>query len=212
MFFRYSRFFLILSWISFATLVVFISSFLNPSFNNGSSSLFIALVCLIIAGFLFSNIVGINKRVKKMEEENWKKVFTKENRFDIDSVVRQIRFQQALEPQQLESELIQFKDDMEKARLFWKTKTKSEYTPFDEFFSLKERISLLFLTSKVLSLIFSLATALIILNINSLPFYVWWAYAAVILILLLVLNYSASITKKVKRIRQSISHDLLPKI
>jgi hypothetical protein len=206
----YRRICLILSWVGFTTIVVFINSYLNPSFNNESTSLFIALVCLIIAGFLFSSIVGINKRVKNIEAEYWKKEFTKENKVDIDSVVRQIR-QQALEPPQLEPELIQFKDDMEKARLFWKTKTKSEYTPFDEFYSLKERISMIFLTSKVLSLIFSIATALIILNINSLPFYVFGGYAAIIIILLVILNYLASLSKKVKRIRQSISSGLLTK-
>lgn len=130
----------------------------------------------------------------------------------IDSVVRQMRFQQTLEPHQLAPEHNKLKNDVENARLYWKTKRKSEFTPYDEYISLKERISLLFLTSKVFSLMFSLATALIILNINSLPFYVWWSYTTVILFLLVVLNYSASLSKKVKRIKQSISPDLLTKI
>jgi hypothetical protein len=202
--FSFRRLLLILSWIGFATIIIYTNSLLNPNYNHESTSLLIALFCLINAGFLFSSLVGINKRVLNIESKLCKTEFNQMNKDELESIIRKIQpITKDNEQQMKELNDIQINMDMESAKSNLRYKLRSEHTPFEEYVFLKYRLSFLYKLSKIFSIVFSLATALIILNLTTLPMYVFWGYAAIVIILIMNFLYASSLSKKAKILRAS---------
>jgi hypothetical protein len=205
--FSSKRLILILSWVGLASIIILINSFVNPKYNHDTTSVLISLICLMNAGLLATGLLGINKKVRDIESEQWKYHFKEQNKEEISQFRRQISFQLQTETtadNQEELEIKQFNEQMERANTSWKGKTRADYSPFEEFHYLQHKIKLLKKISEVLSLFLSLSTGLLILNLQLFGFKIFLGYGALLLTLFLVLFYAASQSKKSRNMRQQI--------
>ncbi|MEK3993024.1 hypothetical protein [Robertmurraya sp. FSL R5-0851] len=91
-YFSTKRLFLIFFIIGIAALLLYINTIVNPSYNNDTYSLFVSIVCLSIATYTLTGLLGINRRIKQLEDKKWQEEFREDNKEEIESIARQIRF------------------------------------------------------------------------------------------------------------------------
>lgn len=206
LYFSIRRLFLILSTIGIAALLLFINSVVNPSYNNDRYTIFASIICLSVATYTLTGILGINRRIKQIEEQKWQADFREANKAEIESMARQIRFHEAnkVEPSQEEMELQKFDQNMKAAEANWKAKEKNERNPF-ELYVAKEYTLKVFRKVTDLWSIFVLGfTSFYILNISitNIPFLRLYLMVLVILIALGIIRLKK--TTELEELRQKL--------
>lgn len=204
--FSYQRLFLILSWIGFSFMVIYLNSRFYPDYNNSTSAITISIMCLVNAAYLFTRLIGINKRVSRIEFEQNKKEFHERNRAEIDAMKRQIKFQSAFQPNNKEehSDIKEFHDNVKSAEETWRSKKKRELNLFEQEQYLIYRIHHLNNINLCFSMLLSIIFSLMILN----PFFfstkLVLVFIAVLMGIVGMLWRKSLVSRKLKSIQLSI--------
>jgi hypothetical protein len=205
--FSSNRLILIFSWIGLAALILFINSYFNPNYIHNTTFVLVALICFMNAGLLATGLLGLNKKVQDIESTQWQYEFKEKHKEEITHLRKQIGFQvltEAKTENQEELEIKQFNEQMESATTSWKSKNRTDFSPFEKFHYLQHKIKMLKKISEVLSLFISLSSGLVILNLPLLSYKEYLGYIALLISLSIILFISASLSKKSRKMRELI--------
>lgn len=204
--FSYQRLWLVFTWIGFSFIVTFLNSRFYPDYNNSTAAITISILCLVNAAYLFTRLIGINKRVSRIEFEQNKKEFHERNRAEIDAMKRQIKFQSAFQPNNKEehSDIKEFQDNVKSAEGSWRSKKKRELNLFEQEQYLIHRIHHLNNINLSFSMLLSIIFSLMILN----PFFfstkLVLVFIAVLMSILGMLWRKSLLSRKLESIQLSI--------
>lgn len=208
--FSIQRLFLILGTIGTAALLLNINMNVNPNYNNDSFSLFVAVICISVSAYTLTGLLGINRRINVMEDRKWQAEFREENKEEIESMARQIRYHEAnkVQPSHEETELQKFDQNMKAAGANWKGKSKNERNPFERYLAKERTLKVYRKISDIWSIFVLGYTAFYILNlsITNIPFLILYLIALVIFIALAIIGLKK--TKQLEGLRQ----ELYPKV
>lgn len=209
-YFSTKRLFLIFFIIGIAALLLYINTIVNPSYNNDTYSLFVSIVCLSIATYTLTGLLGINRRIKQLEDKKWQEEFREDNKEEIESIARQIRFSEKkkVKPSQEETELQKFDQSMKAAEANWKGKSKNERNPFELYMAKEHTLKVYKKIANIWSIFVLGYTAFYILNlsITDIPFLVFYLMVLVVFIALSIIGLKKS------RQLQELRQELYPKV
>ncbi|MFC0476799.1 hypothetical protein ACFFHF_16475 [Robertmurraya beringensis] len=209
-YFSTKRLFLIFFIIGIAALLLYINTIVNPSYNNDTYSLFVSIVCLSIATYTLTGLLGINRRIKQLEDKIWQEEFREENKEEIESMARKIRFSEAnkVKPSLEETELKKFYQSMKTAEANWKCKRKNEHNLFELYMAKEHTLNVYKKITDIWSIFVLGYTAFYILNlsITDIPFLVFYLMVLVVFIALAIIGLKKS------RQLQELRQELYPKV
>ncbi|MFT9599631.1 hypothetical protein [Mesobacillus sp.] len=199
-----------MTWIAFASGLLFLNRLLYPNYISNNVSLLIALFCFTNAAALFTALTGINKKVITSENNSWKKTVLEAHKDEFQMIQKQILFDRAIEPIKSREDklLTEFKERMEKAKDSWRLQAKNAYSSFEVYFCLENRLKIIFFVSRALSFLLSVGTGFMVLNITEIHSIFFSIYGLLLLLMLIVSYYQYTITKNFKRVKEEIYPNL----
>lgn len=207
----YQRFFLYLLWIGMSFSVIYLNSRYYPSYNSHTANLLITLLLLINTSSIFTKLIGINEKVRVIENEERKKEFLKKNRERINSMKRLYNFQISQEKQKITGDEAtkQYFELTEAAKKSWKNKIKSEQNLFEREQYLLHKICRLDDLTSLTLLLMSLMTALYVLNVRVITWPIILSLLVFVCILVGMSLFKRNFISQHQMIKQEIYPDIL---